>query len=530
MKILFKFGLNAGVFVFLLLIQTIVYAQVVIEKRPFAIDSENMMQSFDGIFDVSKGHQKIGVFIKNTGSTTIENVSGTISFDSSSGISLTSDTYSFGDLEPDIPVLGIFEASFSSASPNKFVLSLSLSGDGVFSESISRYLFVSKTEILTNTKGIVTTPECVITVEYLSFYEADNVLSLTAPTHMLITMEPAISYAGQYATLPFSSSQSRLYTNPYAVAFKTLSGVFAMALWGAVAVDGYYDSCGEGFLDDGMEQMLAYGGAVCGVVAGLDLLDPFRRGENNTIPLDGELTTKEEIDLYIAYDSSPVPQDVFTGTTTMQYTRYTTGNEYNYSVSYNFANDIHSSTDRQISTYHEGNKLIVTGSFKDPSETVIIGSGAYVVAMLSHLESPTEKIFLSSYVMTDDGKNADTTALDGVFTCSIPNISGSDYIIDVMATDINSALETDAALVASTKIGGALISHSLPNPSIIGIVAQSGELQVLDADNCYPTGDPCPTNTPISNIYSIIITIMIFSLIAIYFIRIKGGNRNDYTS
>lgn len=122
--------------------------------------------------------------------------------------------------------------------------------------------------------------------------------------------------------------------------------------------------------------------------------------------------------------------------------------------------------------------------------------------------------------MTDDGKGADETALDGIYSCSIPNISGSEYIIDVMATDVNGASTDDPPLIAATKNGGMLISHPLPNSTFF---QKSGEMEGKSY-SCDFTGEPIPSATPTVSKFNFAIIVAMFTCLSVVFIIRRRKN------
>ena len=189
----------------------------------------------------------------------------------------------------------------------------------------------------------------------------------------------------------------------------------------------------------------------------------------------------------------------------------TPGLNYTYNVTEPFINEIHSTTNRQVSLYHNGNDLIITIQVKDPHGTVIKGSDAYAIAMLSHKDSPTVKSFISATVMNDAGKGNDETPMDGVYTCSIPEISGNEYIIDVMVQDVNKAEANDPPLIAATKIGGFLISHPMPNPSSLRDMSKTG--------GCEPSGQPVPHRVPSYSTFSAFLFLLLLIVIGIFMLK-----------
>src|SRR6202040_1272817 len=79
--------------------------------------------------------------------------------------------------------------------------------------------------------------------------------------------------------------------------------------------------------------LIASAGA-SGIAAGWsDVRDPFRRGQDNTVPAAGELTTAEHVDMSISYPEPVALGKPFAVGAKWKYTRMTTGSSYSFSVS-----------------------------------------------------------------------------------------------------------------------------------------------------------------------------------------------------
>lgn len=441
---------------------------LIIEHRPFAVLADSLLMNTDGWFDTAFGVQKIGIFLKNTGTAAVNEVVGVISFPPGSDIIPTSDTYTFGDIAPGASILGIFEADFSSVAPEKYEFKLTLTGNE-FAEIASRKAFIASSNQLGPKTFSLTTPQGTIVTEYLSFFGGTNLESIMAPTELKLTLTPKVHFAGQFSEIPYQDP----WWKPFGL------GVVLGAAVNAI-IDGIVEKCGGDYLDPATEKINAGVGAAGGVAAAADEKDPFRRGEENTVPLDGELTLKEEVEMMITYDTPPVAKYPFTGVVSWTFTRYTTGNTYSHSVTENFQN-IHFSTQRNVTFTRGADKFVVTSSI-DNTEGRLKGSSAYLSALLSRKISDQQKELITSVILHDDGTQGDAVAGDGTYTgnVSLQQIPHGTIVCDVFAQDVNDAKETDPPLVAAGKIGGLMIGHpslgqiSSPCPLSDGPEAEDG--------------------------------------------------------
>ncbi len=369
------------------------------------------------------------------------------SFPLGSNIIPTSDTYNFGDIAPDASILGIFEANFSATVPGKYEFTLTLNGDG-FNDTVNRKAFIASSNQLGPRTFSVTIPQGTIVADYLTFFGGDNFESLMAPTEIKWTVTPQAPFAGQFSEIPFQ--------DPWWKAF----GIGVIIGAGVnMIIDGIAETCGGDYLDPAGEKVNTGMGVVGGGAAAADLIDPFRRGEENTIPLDGELTTREEVEMSITYDAPPVAKEPFTGVVSWTFTRFTTGNTYSHSVVEAFQNN-HFSTQRNVTFTRGTDKFVVTSSI-DNNDGRLKNSAAYLVALLSRKVSESRKELITSVILHDDGTQDDAVAEDGTYTgtLALDKIPPGTIVCDVFAQDVNDAEETDPPLVAAGKIGGFMIGH-----------------------------------------------------------------------
>jgi len=414
---------------------------IVIDTRPFAIDPETYFMNPAGIFDIALDDQIIGLYLKNTGTTTVTNVQATLTFPPGSGITVTKGTEVFGDLLPGVPSLGFFRASFGSSTSNKYDLTVDITGDG-YSGQETTHLWVAEISVIDGNSSVTSVPEGTLTLSIQEFYGGTNISSMGAPTSFVMTMVPSSPFSGTYSPLPFSPSEW----------WKWVAGA------GAVVLGGILAGATCGLAVPVYAGILAGGGTVAGAItAGRDDSDQFRRGEENTIPLPGELTVSEVVTTNVNYLSEPIVGTPYSAEVSWNFTRYTTNNTYTYSVSEVVTNE-HYTTSRSIATnqatYIVGDELVTTAEILDGNGTPLSGRDLFVFAGIDFNKDVDPEVKVS---LRDDGLGHDLQALDGVHTGSY-NIQPGDPVgtwdIYIFAQDVNRAGENEAPLITVQEIGG----------------------------------------------------------------------------
>ena len=465
-----------------------VLAQIVIDTRPFAINPRTSFMNPDGILDVTIDNQIIGVYLKNIGPTALTNVQATLTFPSASGIVVTKGTENFGTLPPDVPVLGLFRASFGASLPGKFDAILDISADS-FSDQLTRKIFVSQTSS-SGSIDMATVPQGSLSLDAnsLTFFGGSNFNSALFPTSFTWTMTPSAPFEGQFSEIPFF--------DPW---WKVLGAVLVGVTTGVAIGDGIDKAC-QG--DRGGVAQATAGGLALGTVlltagkvtVATDVKGPFRRGEENTFPLPGELTTSEEVVMAINYLDEPIVGSPFSAEVDFTFTRFlSTGDTLAFNVSEIVSNERVISS-RSIAanrnTFSSGDDIVITAQFLNGSGASLVGTDAFVVAKIDNRDIEGVKILDSiDVILRDDGQKGDAIALDGVYTGVHPFGPDSGiFDIFVFAQDINRAPEIGDPLVLAEEIGGILISIPSTIPSSTVFCSYSSDFTCV-VNTCDIDGD-----------------------------------------
>ncbi len=426
--------------------------EVSMPVRPFAVDPENRHLRLDGLFDVSSGDHIIGVFLKNESDKTIYHVTANASFEPGSGIVLKKDFEEFGNLKPDIPVPGFFEANFDASSPGKYRLILEVSGDS-FEDTISRHLFVirSESDPTEPNKWTVHTPEGKITIHIGELYNGTGLGSSIAGKSFKWSVEH-VPFKGQFSKLP--------YSDPWWI----VPGSIVPVGKGPTTIDQKItELCGEGWGNTiGSIVKAAFAASTLAVTS--DESDPFRRGQMNTTPEPDEVTEKEEVDVSMAFPSmEPVVGSAYTANVKWTYTRTTDVRTYSHDVQESVSNKHFVKKPPKVKIKRRksvrGLEFIITARTNKPKG--MSNNYAYFVANLFKADDKQLKNVEQSIVLRDDGHQGDRKAGDGTYTgvTSFEHLPpGTSLDVFVFGFDINSALESDPPEIAAKKIGGVLVS------------------------------------------------------------------------
>lgn len=193
-----------------------------------------------------------------------------------------------------------------------------------------------------------------------------------------------------------------------------------------------------------------------------DTRDPFRRGQDNTVPAAGELTTSEQLNVVISYPEPVALGKPFAVSTTWDYTRITTGASYIYSVTETNRNT-HVLSRYQIKApnvirvYRE-ELFIVEGQFFDENGNLLQDGQLLVQCILAGPQGQYRR-----FIMQDDGIYPDKKPNDGVYT-GIHRFIEQDHgfwKIYVIAQDINTAQPNMSPEQAAQIIGGVVLTQQL---------------------------------------------------------------------
>jgi hypothetical protein len=281
-------------------------------------------------------------------------------------------------------------------------------------------------------------------------------------------------FAGQYGDLPYQDPWWKTLLLILAVILAIAAFVVAsVASGGTVAVAGatIIASCCATTAGSILFGSLAAGATASGGAAGLsDARDPFRRGEDHTLPAPGELTTSETVKFSLSYPEALTLGKPFAVQADWHYTRTTTGNSYTYAVSETNTNihvlESYDITCPNIVRTYERQPFLIKGRFyvggnKIKGGEFFRGSQLYVQCFLVGI-GPLQGRYIR-FLMQDSGIHPDIDANDGTYT-GIHYFAPEDHgfwQIYVIAQDVNDAQPDLTPEQAAQIIGGFVRTHQL---------------------------------------------------------------------
>ncbi|NIM16624.1 MAG: outer membrane beta-barrel protein [Candidatus Aminicenantes bacterium] len=423
--------------------------------RPYAILTLNDHMELDGLFDsrYTKGY-KIGVHLENVGDETISNVKVRASFEDGSGIVLKKkESDSSITLVPKKSVKVLFEASFHGIKPGKYPLTLEVSGNKNFQQTISRDVFVIRSEVDPNdpNKWAIHTggPKGKISFNKPEFADGSNLGSAGAVSAYKWTKED-VPNRGKFSP--------QAYSDPW---WKVIGSIAPVGRVQTAIDERIASVCGADY-GDTIRSIVRASFSASALVVTSDETDPFRQGQENTYPGPDEITTKEEVEVSIDYPSEPVVGTGFIAVVQWTYTRTTNVKTYPPHKSKKQVRNTHfiRRPEIKIKRRKSGDEkvFIITARTRTPR---VRNNEAHFVANLFKANDTQLKEVVQSIVLRDDGHQGDRKAADGTYTGIV---SSHDLPIDtplnvfVFGFDINNAAVSDPPLVAAKEIGGVLIS------------------------------------------------------------------------
>ena len=490
-------------------------AAIAVPNRPFSSELITGLALPDGIFETTIGAQRINAHFKNQGVSPSPALNIYVESVSDPGISVTARTYVVA-LDGGAAQVLSWDADFSAATPGVQYVSF-IADDGVTHTRIIKKIFVTRVTFNPVTKIFrAETPEGVMEVGFNDFIGPKGVCCcgvkgttdvtgansrslldllsqfsafrdpnfhlclrqyLVADVEMAVTPTPP--YAGQYGDLPFQDPWWKIIFCIIALLL-LIAAAIAEAVGGSGSVtvttgsgggDGGStpDCCGISASGGGTNSiaagLVAAAAAVATVAAASDVRDPFRRGQDHTMPAGGEITTAEKVRLKISYPEPVALGKPFAVKADWTYTRVTTGASYDYSVS-ETNNNVHVVSHYEIDApnvvrLYRREPFIVKAKFTGPGDQLFRGEQLFVQCFLI---GPAGEY--RSFVLQDGGITPDTTANDGVYTgvyqfaTEEKNPRGI-WTYYVIAQDINSAQPNMTPEQAAQIIGGLVVTHQL---------------------------------------------------------------------
>lgn len=423
--------------------------------RPYAILTDNGHMELDGLFDSRyKEGYKIGVHLENLGDETISNVMVRASFKDDSGIVLKKkECDSSYTLVPKKSVKVLFEASFHGIKPGKYPLTLEVSGNKNFQQTISRDVFVIRSEVDPNdpNKWTIHTggPKGKISFNKSEFANGSNLGSAGAVRSYRWTKEE-VPNRGKFSPLA--------YSDPW---WKVIGSIAPLGRGQTVIDERIASVCGADY-GNTIKSIVRASFSASTLAVTSDETDPFRQGQENTYPGSDEVTTKEEVEVSMDYLSEPVVGTGFIADVQWTYTRTTNVKTYPPHKSKKQVRNTHfiKRPEIKIKRRKSGDEkvFIITARTRSPR---VRNNEAHFVANLFKANDTQLKEIVQSIVLRDDGHQGDRKAADGTYTGVV---SAHDLPFDtplnvfVFGFSINNAAASDPPLVAAKEIGGVLIS------------------------------------------------------------------------
>jgi hypothetical protein len=285
---------------------------------------------------------------------------------------------------------------------------------------------------------------------------------------MEVVVKPDSPFAGQYSDLPFQDPWWKVLLLIICIIIIIAAAVVAVVFGGPITIAGLTVSaaCCVTPAAEALFAVLIAAAGVSGIAAGWsDVRDPFRRGQDNTVPAAGELTTAEQVDMSMSYPEPVALGKPFAVGAKWKYTRMTTGSNYSFSVS-ETNNNVHVLSRYMISApnvirVYRKEPFIIKGEFFGPDDKSFRAEQLFVQCFL--VGQGSLKGQFRRFIMQDDGISPDEAPSDGVYT-GIHWFTQEDsgfWHIYVIAQDVNYAQPNMTPDEAAKIIGGMVLTHQL---------------------------------------------------------------------
>ncbi len=489
-------------------------------SRPFAIEPVTNIMLPDGIFDNALYNLRIGCHYTNTSTSALSNVSIYLESVGDPGIAPVAKTVSFASIPAGASVQVMWDANFEHATPGKRLVSFVAKADGFESRRTIQQIFVSQTRFDSTTNSYT----CTVEEGTLTASDISAILQKPTwgsrrdgkcdcppdggpwvPTGMTLAWAPNPAFTGVHGDLPFSDPWWKILAIIIAI-IAAIVAIVAAALGAGTAsfgASGTFEetdpsvSCCTPDPGAGPERDYTVAGVasaiatVAAAVALSDAADPFWRGQEKTPPAAAELTIGEKVIAEWTLPDAPNAGKPYTADVDWTYTRFTTGQTYEYSVSETQTN-IHESDGVDVetpATVHPFDPLWVRAKFHRPGGSLFKGSDLYSFALF---RSPGSLYFVVP--LTDDGLGFDPGANDGVYAGSL-DLEGAYRLllkhhldvhglwrVYVFAQDVNLTQPGTPPEIAAQHIGGFFVAsaiHITFDPSLPCPLDAQGTINVV---------------------------------------------------
>jgi len=475
---------------------------ITVPNRPFSTEKITGLMLPDGIFEATLGNQRLNAHFRSEDANPI-NANIYVESVSDPRFVVTPQTYSVS-LPGGASHLLSWDVDISTVPPGVYLVSFIAETDTGHVRIIKK-IFVTRVHFDSSTKTFsAQTPEGIIAVRFIDlftpkdpccgegsqtgstrdkqtfgdffnqvsrlFVDHDPNFEFCPPGYLPHNLEvvvtPTPAFAGQYGDLPFQDPWWKLLLLLIA-ALLAIAGAIVNATSGGgpdpntvTAGTNEQGTCCSVQAQGGSSNYVAAGlyaaaAAVATAAAASDIRDPFRRGQDNTAPAAGELTTNERLNLKITYPEPVALGKPFAVSAEWEYTRFTTGASYNYSVTETNHN-IHTLSRYQITApnvvrVYRDERFIVQGEFFDQDGTLLRGDQLFVQCILAGPQGQYR-----SFVMQDNGIYPDQQPEDGIYTGGtiFDSKDHGFWMIYVIAQDINNAQPDMSPEQAAQIIGG----------------------------------------------------------------------------
>jgi len=467
--------------------------------RPFAIEPVTGIMLPDGIFDNAIYQLQISCHFTNQSGSALTNVQLYLESVGDPGIVPVANTFYFPSIPAGASILVQWNANFQFATPGKPLVSFIAKADGFTSRRSIQQIFVSQTRYnqATNTYTC-TVEEGTLTVSHISAItqaptweqgsskDGDRCKCIPnggpwIPTGVTLDWAANPAYSGTHGDLPFSDPWWKILALLVALIAAIVAAVEAAQGHGTASAgaSGTFDetdpsvSCcspSAGTVGKGVAGAASAVAVAALAVALSDAADPFWRGQENTVPAAGELTTGERVVAKWSLPDPPNAGQPYTADVQWTYTRTTTGNTYNYSVSETQTN-VHLSDGVEMdtpATVHAFDPLWVRAKFHKTGTDLYKANELYAFSLF---RAPQGLFFVVP--LTDDGLGFDQHPNDGIFAGSLDlekayrlllkegqDVYGP-WRVFVFAQDVNLTKPGTPPQIAAQHIGGFFVSSAI---------------------------------------------------------------------
>lgn len=469
--------------------------------RPFAVEPVTNIMLPDGIFDNAIYNLRISAHFTNISNAPLTNVTLYLESVGDPGIAPVARTFSFASIPAGASILVGWDADFQYATPGKRLVSFVARADGFTSRRSIQQIFVSQTrfDAATNTYTC-TVEEGTLTVSNLSAIapgmewgqgkgghcQCPPGYGPWVPTGLTMAWAPNPAYSGVHGDLPFSDPWWKILAIIVAIV-AAIVALVAAALGAGKAnfsVGGTFEEtqpsvhcCTPKGAASGKPEFTVAGvasaiasGAIA--VACSDAADPFFRGQEATPPQPGEKTVGERVVAKWSLPEAPNAGKAYPADVSWTYERFTTGNNYTFSVTETQTN-VHVAGDVEIDTpniVHAFNPLWVKAKFnKSGGAGLFAGTDLYAFALF---QAPQGLFFVVN--LGDDGLGFDDKANDGIYSGGLNLETARRLLLQleegdvygvwrvfVFAQDVNLTKPGTPPEIAAQHIGGFFVASAI---------------------------------------------------------------------